>query len=153
MKHLFCYFALPIGYLIYCCAMLGEQSHISTVLIWFLFELIVELCIVLILTTKIEFKSTCWPSFAGFEAAGGSLEGARLRQGTPGIKAEVKRNRLSQKKFGLSQPMSASGGYPRPKLKEAKMFLRWAWPKLSFDTSIVGMESIPYEMGRGVKGL
>ena len=49
MKHLFCYFALPIGYLIYCCAMLGEQSHISTVLIWFFFELIVELCIVLIL--------------------------------------------------------------------------------------------------------
>ena len=110
MKHLFCYFALPIGYLIYCCAMLGEQSHISTVLIWFLFELIVELCIVLILTTKIEFKSTCWPSFAGFEAAGGSLEGAGLHQGPSGIKAVVKRNLISQKKSGLCRPLEAPHG-------------------------------------------
>ena len=53
MKHLFCYFALPVGYMIYCCAMLGEQNHTSMVLIWFLLELIVELCFVLIRTTQI----------------------------------------------------------------------------------------------------
>ena len=44
----------------------------------------------LTITTKIEFKSTCWPSFAGFEAAGGSLEGAGLRQGPSGIKLRSK---------------------------------------------------------------
>ena len=54
------------------------------------------------------------PAFAGFEAAGGSLEGARLRQGPSGIKAEVKRNRLSQKK----QPQLAFVGLWRlPKAK------------------------------------
>ena len=38
MKHLYCYFAPPIGYMIYRCVMLGEQNHTLTVLIWFLLE-------------------------------------------------------------------------------------------------------------------
>ena len=47
MKHLFCYFAPPIWYMIYRCAMLGEQNHTLTVLIWFLLECVMHVVRVL----------------------------------------------------------------------------------------------------------
>ena len=58
-------------------------------------------------TIRAEKKFRPWLAFDGLEAAGGSW-GARHRQGPPGINAVVKRNRLSQKKFGLGWPLMAS---------------------------------------------
>ena len=73
-------------------------------------------------------------------------------RGPSGIDAEVKRNHLSQKKNQPQRPSPASGGSPRPKFIEADLFLERGWPNLSFDTSIVGVESIPDEMGSQVIG-
>ena len=40
----------------------------------------------------------------------------------------------------------------RPKFGGNTMFLRWAWPMLSFDSKVVGLESVPDKMGTGFKG-
>ena len=51
----------------------------------------------------------------------------------------------------LGRRSTASGGFPRPKFREAPVVLRWARPKLSFGTPFVGVESIPSRLERNVR--
>ena len=50
----------------------------------------------------------------------------------------------------LGRRSTASGGFPRPKFREAPVVLRWAQPKLSFGTPFVGLHEAAHEMGRWV---
>ena len=54
--------------------------------------------------------------------------------------------------FDLDWPSTATGGSLWPKFREANRFLRWAWPKLSFGTPLVGLHEAAHGMESHVEG-